>query len=229
MLVVITSCATAGIIVGSVDMTGLGQRLGTAFLDLASGNLLLGLILAMLVAMLLGMGMPTTPAYIVQVATVIPSLIQMGLPLVAAHMFAFYFSCLSLITPPVAAAAYTAAAIANSDGWKTGWLAARIGLVAYIVPFMFAYDQSLLLIGPAGTVIVSVVTAGLGVFCLAMACEGYFKRTMGWLERIVAGAAAMLLIAPFWQSSLVGIVLMALILLPQLISRQKTQKHTGGA
>lgn len=219
MLVVIVSCATAGIIVGSVDLTGLGQRLGTAFISLASGNLLLGLILAMLIALLLGLGMPTTPAYIIQVATVIPALIKLGLPAIAAHMFAFYYSCLSIITPPVAAASYTAAAIAESDGWKTGWLAARLALVAYIVPFMFAYDQSLLLMGPPWKVIVSVVTACMGVFCLGMACEGFLMRNLNWLERVAAGIAAILLIVPSWQLSLIGTVLMGVLLLLQFRSR----------
>ncbi|TEB07276.1 Sialic acid TRAP transporter permease protein SiaT [Pelotomaculum schinkii] len=213
MLVVIVSCATAGIIVGSVDLTGLGQRLGAAFISLAGGNLLIGLFLAMLIAMLLGMGLPTTPAYIIQVATVIPALIALGLPPIAAHMFAFYYSCLSLITPPVAAASYTASAIAGSDGWKTGWVAARLGLVAYIVPFMFAYDQSLLLLGSAGNVIVSVITACMGVFCLAVSCEGYFKRDLNLPERIVAGIAAILLIVPSWWLSSIGMVLMAGVLL----------------
>ena len=123
MLIVTISTAAAGIIVGSVDLTGLGNRLGTVFVDLAGGHLLLGLFMAMIIALVLGAGMPTTPAYIVQVATVIPALMAMGLPAHVAHLFAFYFSCLSLISPPVAAAAFTAAAIADADGWKTGWTA----------------------------------------------------------------------------------------------------------
>lgn len=221
MLVVIVSCATAGIIVGSVDLTGLGQRLGTAFISLAGGNLLLGLILAMFIALLLGLGLPTTPAYIIQVATVIPALIKLGLPPVAAHMFAFYYSCLSIVTPPVAAASYTAAAIAEAPGWQTGWLAARLALVAYIVPFMFAYDQSLLLIGPIWEITVSVVTACIGVFSLAMSCEGYLLRTMNWPERIAAGIAAILLIIPSWQISILGLVVMAFVVLLQFRGRRE--------
>jgi len=223
MLVVIVSCAAAGIIVGTVDLTGLGQRLGSAFIGIASGNLTLALILAMLVAILLGMGLPTTPAYIVQVATVIPALIAIGLPPVAAHMFAFYYSCLSLITPPVAAASYTAAAIADADGWKTGWLAARLGLVAYIVPFMFAFDQSLLLIGPSWKVAISVITACMGVFCLAVACIGYFKRQVSWIERVLYGVTALLLIIPSTVISSIGTVLMAILLLLQFRGRHPAE------
>lgn len=215
MLVVIVSCATAGLVVGSVDMTGLGQRLGTAFVEVAGGNLLLGLILAAAVAILLGMGLPTTPAYIIQVATVIPALVAMGLPPIAAHMFAFYYACLSLITPPVAASSYAAAAIADSPGWQTGWLAFRLGLVAYIVPFMFAYDQSLLLIGEPLDIMVDAVTAILGVFSLALCSEGYFKRALNMLERIVAGIAAICLIVPDWIISLTGLALLAVLVLLQ--------------
>lgn len=224
MLIVVISCATAGIIVGSVDLTGLGQRLGTAFISLSGGNLILGLLLGMIIALILGLGLPTTPAYIIQVATVIPALIKLGLPPMAAHMFAFYYSCLAIITPPDASAAFTAAAIAKADGWKTGWLASRLGIVAYIVPFMFAFDQSLLLIGPLDKVIVSVVSACIGVYCLAAAFEGYIMRHLAWFERVAAGIAALLLLTPFWKSRVIGLVVLAVLLLVQFYPRWKVVK-----
>lgn len=204
MLIVLVSTAAAGLIVGSVDITGLGNRMGRSFIDLAGGNLFIGLVLGMFIALLLGLGMPTTPAYIVQVATVIPALITLGLPDYVAHLFAFYYSCLSLISPPVAAAAFTAAAIANADGWRTGWLATRIGIIAFIVPFMFVYDQSLLLVGPVWKVTITVVTACLGAWCFALAGEGYFLRNLRWYERILAVIAALLLIFPSKTYSLFG-------------------------
>ena len=212
MLIVIISCAAAGIIVGTVDLTGIGQRLGTAFVYLASGNLILALILGMFVALLLGLGLPTTPAYIVQVATVIPALVLLGLPIPAAHLFAFYYSCLSIITPPVAAASYTASAIADSDGWKTGWLGAKLAIVAYIIPFMFAFDQSLLLIGSFWEVFLSVITASFGVFILAVSCSGFLKRLLTWPERAIAFCAAILLIVPNWRFSAGGAVLALIII-----------------
>ncbi len=215
MLIVVVSCATAGIIVGTVDMTGVGHRMGSAFIYLAGGNLTIGLILGLVVAFILGLGLPTTPAYILQVATVIPALIKLGLPPSAAHLFAFYYSCLALITPPDASAAFTAASIAGGDGWKTGWMATRMALVAFIVSFMFAYDQSLLLIGPLPKVIISVVTASVGVFCLSIGIEGYFRRTLAVWERVVAFIAALLLIAPGYITAVIGLALLGLLIFSQ--------------
>ena len=213
MLIVVVSCATAGIIVGAVDVTGVGHRLGSAFIYLSHGYFLVALLLAMLVAILLGLGLPTTPAYIVQVATVIPALVSMGLPANAAHLFAFYYSCLAIITPPDASAAFTAASIAGGDGWKTGWTATRMAIVAFIIPFMFAYDQSLLLVGPPGKVIFSVITAAVGVFALALCVEGYFRRVLAVYERILSGVAALMLIAPSALGAAIGGVLMAFLLI----------------
>ena len=220
MLIVMISCATAGIIVGTVDMTGLGHRLGSAFIYLAHGNLLLGLLLGCIVAFILGLGLPTTPAYIVQAATVIPALMGLGLSMPAAHLFAFYFSCLAIITPPDASAAFTAAAIANADAWKTGWMATRLALVAFIVPFMFAYDPGLLLMGPTTNIILSVVTASVGVFCLAVAICGYFRRMLGITERVIAFMAAIALIAPGLVMTSIGAGLILLLLAFQLKGRK---------
>ncbi|RJX36433.1 MAG: TRAP transporter fused permease subunit [Desulfarculus sp.] len=224
MLIVTISTAAAGIIVGSVDITGLGNRLGTAFVSLAGGHLLVGLFMAMIIALVLGAGMPTTPAYIVQVATVIPALITLGLPPHVAHLFAFYFSCLSLISPPVAAAAFTAAAIAGSDGWKTGWLATRIGLVAFVVPFMFAYEQSLLMEGPVGTMILDMSTACLGAGAFALAGVGFLFRPLQWFERVLAFIAGVLLIAPSKYYSLAGLAVLAALLGAQYHSRLQAKK-----
>lgn len=220
MLMVIVATAAAGLIVGVVDLTSLGQRLGAIFVTLGAGHLWLTLFMAMLLAILLGMGMPTTPAYIIQAATVIPALIHMGIPAYVAHMFAFYFSCLSLITPPVAITAYAASTIAQSNMWKTGWLAFRLGLPAYIVPFMFVYGPSLLLVGPVSEIALTVVTALLGVSLLAMAGEGYLWRPLNVIERVIGLIAALLLIAPVLWSSMLGLALGAVL----LITNYKTKK-----
>lgn len=226
MLIVVVSCATAGIIVGTVDMTGVGHRMGTAFIYLAHGNLTIGLILGLIVAFILGLGLPTTPAYILQVATVIPALIKLGISVPAAHLFAFYYSCLALITPPDASAAFTAASIAGGDGWKTGWIATRMALVAFIVPFMFAYDQSLLLIGPLPTIILSVMTASIGVLCLAIGIEGFFRRPLAVWERVLAFIAALMLIAPGYITAIIGIILLAILLFSQ-VKGHKEAKPVG--
>jgi TRAP-type uncharacterized transport system fused permease subunit len=221
MLIVTISTAAAGIIVGSVDMTGIGNSLGSAFSNLAGGHLFLGLVMAMILAFILGAGMPTTPAYIVQVATVIPALAAMGLPLHVAHLFAFYYSCLSLISPPVAAAAFTAAAIAGSDGWKTGWVATRIGMVAFIVPFMFAYDQTLLMEGPWLDVTLDMTSACLGAAAFALAGVGFLFRRLSWPERGMVFVAALLLVFPEKLYSLAGLGLLCLLLVPQFMARRK--------
>jgi len=224
MLIVTISTAAAGIIIGSVDITGVGNRLGTVFIELAGGNLFIGLILGMFIALLLGLGIPTTPAYIVQVATVIPALVALGLPNYVAHLFAFYYSCLSLISPPVAAASFTAAAIAEADGWRTGWLAFRMGIVAFIVPIIFAYEQSLLLIGPIWKVAFDAITACIGAFCFAVAGEGYLLRPLKFYERIPALIAALLLIYPNKIYSFVGAALLILLILMQVFLKNRIKE-----
>lgn len=211
LLMVAIATAAAGMIVGVVDLTGLGQRVGAGLLALSGGHLLPALILTMILAVILGMGMPTTAAYIIQAATVIPALIFMGLQPFVAHMFAFYFACLSLITPPVAITAYTAAAIARANMWTTGWTAFRLGIAGYIVPFMFAYGPSLLLVGRVSEIALTITTALIGITALSIAVAGYLFCTLRIWERVLAGAAAILLIAPSVELMLPGFGLLAIL------------------
>lgn len=204
ILIVMASTAAAGLIVGSVDITGFGQRISSAFVGIVGGSMFAGLMLGLLISFLLGLGMPTTPAYIIQVSTVIPALIALGLPNYAAHLFAFYYSCLALITPPDATAAYTAAAIAGADGWKVGWLATRMALVAFIIPIVFAYNHAILLVGPWYIVLGTIVAAFLGIWCLAVATEGYFERVLKHWERAIALVSALLLLTPSWTLVIIG-------------------------
>ncbi|RJR43411.1 MAG: TRAP transporter fused permease subunit [Desulfobacteraceae bacterium] len=225
LLLVAVATAAAGMIVGVVDLTGLGQRLGAGLLALSGGKLLPALVLTMILSIILGMGMPTTAAYIIQAATVIPALIFMGLQPFVAHMFSFYFACLSLITPPVAISAYAAAAIAQASIWKTGWVAFRLGLAGFIVPFMFAYGPSILLVGSVGEIIVTVATALVGVAALAFALAGFLFCTLKIWERLIAGAAAILLIAPSIKLILPGTALLAVLLILQ--TRRFRRMKTG--
>jgi len=182
----------------------------------------------MIIAFLLGLGLPTTPAYIIQVTTVIPALIKLGLPVHVAHLFAFYYACLALITPPDAGAAYVAASIAGGDGWRTGWLATRMALVAFIVPFMFAYDQSLLWIGGVWQILLSSAIAFLGVWALAVTCEGYFLRELRLLERIAMAVVTILLLIPLRYLNLVGAVALGLFMASQILARRRVQAAAGG-
>ncbi|MDO9535350.1 MAG: TRAP transporter permease [Bacillota bacterium] len=211
MLVVIVATSAAGIIIGSIELTGSGHRIGTLFMSLSGGYQIPALILAMLLAIILGMGMPTSAAYVIQAATVIPALLYFGIEPYVAHMFCFYFACLSLITPPVAITSYAAAGLAGANIWKTGWTAFRLGLAGYIVPFMFVYGPALLLIGSPARILLVTVTAFLGVFCLAVASGGYLIRKLVLLERAVMIIAALFLIAPLWHTIFPGLILMLLL------------------
>jgi len=219
MLIVCVSTAVAGILCGTLDLTGLSQRFGSAFMDITGGNVLFGLFLGMGIAFVLGLGLPTTPTYIIQATTVIPALIKLGLPVIAAHLFAFYYACLALITPPDASAAYTAASLAEADGWRTGWLATKMSLVAFIVPFMFAFDQSLLWVGSIWKILGNGITACIGVWCIAVAGEGYFLRTLKIYERVIAGISAIFLIFPLGALDLVGGAGLVFLIFNQLRSR----------
>ncbi len=215
LLMVAVACAAASMIVGVVDLTGVGQRLGAGFMELTGGNLLFALFLGMILALLLGTGMPTTAAYVIQAATVIPALIHMGLLPIVAHMFCFYFACLSLITPPVAISAYAAAGIAGSTIWLTGWTAFRLGIAGFIVPFAFAYNPSLLLIGSLWEIIHTIITALLGIVCLAIATEGFLYKPLVFWKRAIAAAASVLLITPSTKTILPGLILMIILFMIQ--------------
>jgi TRAP-type uncharacterized transport system fused permease subunit len=228
MLIVCVSTAVAGILCGTLDLTGLSQRFGSAFMSITGGNLLAGLFLGMVIAFVLGLGLPTTPTYIIQATTVIPALMKLGLPVIAAHLFAFYYACLALITPPDASAAYTAASLADADGWKTGWLATKMSLVAFIVPFMFAYDQSLLWMGSIWKILGNGLTACVGVWCIAVAGEGFLLRTLKVYERVIAAISAICLIFPLGSLDLVGGVGIAFLIITQLRERRRMLGRSSG-
>lgn len=164
-------CATAGIIIGCVTMTGLGTKFSSMVLVLAQGNLILLGILTGLICLLLGMGLPTTAAYIITVTVAAPALLKAGVDPLAAHLFVFYYAILSAITPPVAGAAYAGASIAGSPIMKTGFAAVKLGIVAYIVPFFFINNQAILAQGELLTVLQSCATAVIGVVLLAIVLQ----------------------------------------------------------
>src|SRR5688572_24949973 len=173
-LAVAMACACAGIVIGVVTITGLGIVFTQMVITLSQNSLVLALILTAMAGIILGMGMPTTPAYIVMVSLLVPAIIKLGAIPPAAHMFAFYFAILSAITPPVALAVFAAAGLAKADMWQSGWEAVRIAAPTYIVPFMFVYEPSLLMIGDWYTSLTSFISASIGVMCFAAALQGYF-------------------------------------------------------
>jgi TRAP transporter 4TM/12TM fusion protein len=221
-LPVAIACACAGIVIGSTTITGLGISF-TQFVVALSQNLLpIALLLTAVAGIVLGMGLPTTPSYIVMVSLLVPALVKLGAATPAAHMFAFYFAILSAITPPVALAVFAAASLARTSMWDAGWAAMRVGAAGYIVPFMFVYEPALLMIGPWYVTVVALTSAVIGVIALAASLHGYLLAALSKRQRAALFVAAILLIAPELISSMVGLVVLAAIAMNQgLLSRIK--------
>jgi TRAP transporter 4TM/12TM fusion protein len=206
------ACASAGIVIGIVLQTGLALRFTAFLVDIAGGTLMPALVITMVAGIILGMGMPTTPAYIMQAALLVPALIKLGVTPMAAHMFAFYFSCLSAVTPPVALAVYAAASIGGAGLWASGWQAVKFAAAGFIVPFFFVYNPALLFAGPWTEILRAVLTGMVGVVALAAALEGYFLRVATWFERALFLAAAFLLIDPGAVTDLIGAGVLAVVI-----------------
>ncbi|HEY6514477.1 MAG TPA: TRAP transporter permease [Burkholderiaceae bacterium] len=220
-LAVAMACACAGIVIGCVTITGLGITFTQMVIALSQNSLVLALVLTAMAGIVLGMGMPTTPAYIVMVSLLVPAIIKLGAVTPAAHMFAFYFAILSAITPPVALAVFAAAGLAKANMWTTGWAAMRAAAPAYIVPFMFIYEPGLLLIGDWTTSVHAAVSATLGVILLSAGLFGYLLRPATWWQRAILVVAALLLIKPGLWTDLAGLALAALVAAVQLASSRR--------
>lgn len=215
------ACACAGIVIGTITLTGLGITFTQVLVNVSQNSLLLALILTAVAGIVLGMGMPTTPAYIVLVSLLVPAIIMLGVPAPAAHMFAFYYAVLSAITPPVALAVFAAAGIAKADMWKTGGAAVRIGAAGFIVPFMFAYEPAILMIGSWTHVIEASVTAAIGCTLLAAGLHGYLLRASRNWESATLLVAALFLVYPLWISDLIGLALALAIAAWQYATRRR--------
>jgi TRAP transporter 4TM/12TM fusion protein len=219
MCPLVAICAGAGILLGVLTATGLNLKITYLIEFVSGGSLFLTLILTMVACIVLGMGLPTVAAYVV-LATLVPaSMIKLGVPDIAAHLFIFYFAILSAITPPVCTGAYVAAGIAKTDPMQTGFVAIRLGMVVFLLPFAFVYEPALLLIGNAGEIVLHVATCALGIFYWAFGLEGYFKKPIGPLARIMLVIAGALLIWPSLWISLGGLVLGGVVLVPRIAPR----------
>jgi TRAP transporter 4TM/12TM fusion protein len=225
-LAVAMACACAGIVIGCVTITGLGITFTQIVVGLAQNALVLALILTAIAGIILGMGMPTTPAYIVMVALLVPALIKLGAPTPAAHMFAFYFAILSAITPPVALAVFAAASLAKADLWASGWAAVRVGAAGFIVPFMFVYEPMLLLIVKDWSadwlfVTWAVISATVGVICLAGGLFGWLLAAASPWQRAALLVAALCLIKPGLVTDAIGLALLAVVVAVQWPVRRR--------
>lgn len=227
-LPVALACAAAGIIIGIVILTGLGITFTQWVIGISQNVLILALVLTAIAGIILGMGMPTTPAYIIMVALMVPALIKLGVVTPAAHMFAFYFAILSAITPPVALAVFAAAGLARSNIWSTGWAAVKIGAAGFIVPFMFVYEPALLMIGEWPWIIWRVVVSCIGISLLAGGLHGYYLRWMPNWQRAVAIVAAFSLVVPNIYADLFGIGLAVALIAFQYFTEPEARKSSIG-
>lgn len=217
--------AGLGLILGAFSLTGVGQTIGTQLTVLAGNNLYLLLLMGAIGAFILGMGMPMLPVFILMHITFAPALIDMGVPEVPANLFLLYWAMVSFITPPVCIAVYAASAIAESSMMRTGFRAVRLGIVAYIIPFIFVLNPVLTGLGSAAHIVWATVMALLGVAIFAAAVEGYMFRLgrLTALERMLAGCSGILLIYRAWMTETVGAALFLALILGRMLGRRRQQ------
>ena len=220
---IVISCAAAGIIVGVISMTGLATKLSYTLVSISGGNIYIAAVLTAIITIILGCGMPPTPTYVILSVVLVNPLTQMGASALSAHMFIFLFACIGALTPPVAITAYTAAAIAKSDPNQTGLRAFRMGLVAYIIPFIFLLSPAILLVGSTVEVLLAVVTSVVGIFCLTGAVEGYIFQYWSVVPRLLLGAAAVLMLIPGTMTDVAGA---ACVLAAWLVNRFLLKPNT---
>ena len=219
LLEIIVISGIAGFVIGTLQLSGLAFKMSMILTSLAGGNPLLLLVLTALVCIVLGMGMPTTVVYIMLAVLVGPTLVQLGVEPLGAHLFLFYFGMLSMITPPVCLATYAAASLARADFWRTGWAGMRLGIVAYVVPFIFVFHPAMLFKGAPVDIALAAASAAVGVILMGIGLAGFLFRRLGWFARATVTFAGLLLIPPpdglFWAAAnvvglLLGLVFVAL-------------------
>lgn len=223
-ITVAVACGMAGIIAGCITVTGLASTLINAIVGLSGDTMIVGLVLTMLCCIVLGMGVPTTANYCIMASTCAPILIQLGVPLVAAHFFVFYFGIVADITPPVALAAYAGSAIAKSNPMKTGVTATKLAIAAFIVPYIFAYNSQLLFVGVEGwwSVVQIAASALLGIFSIAAALNGFLYRPIPMLLRLALVAGGLCMMIPGTLTDILGLAFVVAII---LLQRTKAKKE----
>ena len=222
MITVAAACGIAGIIAGTITMTGLATMILNGIVNLAGNQIIIALFLTMLCCIVLGMGVPTTANYCIMAATCAPILIQMGVAPIAAHFFVFYFGIVADLTPPVALAAYAGAAIAQANPMKTAFTSTKLAIGAFIVPYVFALNPAMLFVDTTPMAVVLIcITSCIGIFAVSAALQGYFLHNMKWHERIVSVVGGLLLIYPGTVTDVIGVALVGIVLVIQLLIRPK--------
>ncbi len=224
VITISAACAAAGVISGTLGITGLGSKIAL-LIDVASnGYLILALLFTMIASIILGMGLPTTAAYLILATVVAPALVKLGVPMLTAHFFVFYYGCISTITPPVALASYVAGGIAGADVNKVGWTAASYALTSFVLPFAFVFGPGLLMQDGVAANLVAIVTGFAGVAAVAAGVIGCAIRPLSALNRVVALCAGLCLLIQSWPTLVLGIVLLAYLLIQQKALPQMSLK-----
>lgn len=205
------ACAASGLIVGVITMTGIGAKLTNLIIAASNDVMLLAMIYTMIISIILGMGLPTTAVYLIVASVVAPALVKMGMPLLTAHLYVFFFGCISTITPPVALASYVSAGIADADINKVGWTAFKYGLISFILPYMFVYGPALLLQGSVVEVITSVLVSIVGVYVLSISIVGYFKSNINTVYRAILFVGGFLLVNQGYVTDIIGFILIGFV------------------
>ncbi|MBR2383769.1 MAG: TRAP transporter large permease subunit, partial [Anaerotignum sp.] len=216
------ACGIAGIIAGTITMTGLANMMVNTIVALAGNQTIIALFLTMLCCIVLGMGVPTTANYCIMAATCAPILIRMGVPAVAAHFFVFYFGIVADLTPPVALAAYAGAAIAQANPMKTAITSTKLAIAAFIVPYVFALNPAMLFVDTTALEVITIsITSFIGIFAVAAALEGYLLSHMQWYLRIISAVGGLMLIYPGMLTDIIGIALVGLMVVIQFTVSRK--------
>jgi len=228
-VLIASACAAAGIIIGVVTLTGIGLNLTSVIITSSGGITLIALLLIMIASIIMGMGTPTTVAYVIVATLGVPSLTQLGFSILASHFFVFYFGVLSMVTPPVAVAAYAAAEIAEDSMMKIGFIAVKLCFVAFVIPFVFIFNEGLLMQGSWSNILMVLLTSMVGVIAIASSFQGWLFLNLGWIQRGVVFVCAVMLFIPSGSYSMIGLAaFLCLLALFFFKSRQENSKISPG-
>jgi TRAP transporter 4TM/12TM fusion protein len=240
-LSVMVACAVVGIIIGVVSLTSFGNVMTSSIASLGAGSLFLTLFFTMIASMLLGMGLPSIPAYIITATMAAPALAEFGIPILIAHMFVFYFGIFANITPPVALASFAGAGISGGDPMRTGFISLKLSAAGFLIPYLFVYNPAMLMIdttdvainarefamAPIMDIILITVTAIIGIIALSAAIEGYFKTTVNPLIRLILGAGALMMIIPETFTDVIGILIVAILMGLNVLKSRKEEQNSN--
>jgi TRAP transporter 4TM/12TM fusion protein len=212
--------ASVGIMIGALELSGVGIKFSRFIVEMAGGDLTLTLLFVGIVSLIVGMGLDATPAYITLATLMAPALIRLGVPDMAAHLFVIYWGLASFYTPPTCIAVFVTSSIANSKVWPTGWEAVRLGIAAFLIPFAFVYNPGLLMNGTVVDIVMSIVTAAIGATLLAAGIRGYAFALLNPIQRVALFGGGLLMIAPGWQMPLTGLIIGIIVVTPSLLSKR---------